>query len=88
MCLRGQPTTGSGQGELGAQLAEIRPDDLYLACACAQADDAALAAFDQAFGDAMETEQRLSRASAVDTSADAIEQRRKDVQARGKTQKS
>ncbi len=43
--------------------------------------------FDQAFGDAMETEIRLSRASQVDTSADAIEERRKQVQSRGQSQK-
>ena len=42
--------------------------------------------FDQAFGEAMETEIRLARQSQVDTSAEAIEERRKVVQARGKTQ--
>jgi hypothetical protein len=44
--------------------------------------------FGQTFGDALDTEIRLSRASAVDTSAEAIEERRKQVQARGKTQTS
>ena len=43
--------------------------------------------FSQPFGDALQTELRHSRASAVDTSADAIEERRKQVQARGKEQK-
>ena len=36
--------------DLATQLGAIRPDDLYLACACAQAIPAALAAFDRAFG--------------------------------------
>ena len=36
--------------------------------------------------EAMETEIRLARQSQVDTSAEAIEERRKVVQARGKTQ--
>jgi enoyl-CoA hydratase len=44
--------------------------------------------FSEAFGDAMKTEIRLSRTSAVDTSADAIEKRRLDVQSRGKQQQS
>ena len=44
--------------------------------------------FNEAFGDAMKTEIRLSRDSAVDISADAIEKRRLNVQSRGKQQQS
>ena len=46
--------------DLATQLRAIRPDDLYLACACAQAVPAALAAFDRAFGS--QIDRALSRA--------------------------
>lgn len=46
--------------DLAAQLDATRPDDLYLACACAQADPAALAAFDRVFG--TQVDRALARA--------------------------
>jgi enoyl-CoA hydratase len=68
--------------QLAQDMLSVVPDMLVQYKACIDEG------FSQTFGDALDTEIRLSRASAVDTSAEAIEERRKKVQARGKSQTS
>ncbi len=66
--------------QLAADMLSVVPDMLVQYKACIDEG------FAEAFGEAMQTELRLARQSSVDTSAEAIEERRKQVQARGKSQ--
>jgi enoyl-CoA hydratase len=68
--------------QLAADMLSVVPDMLRQYKACIDEG------FGENFADAMQTELRLGRASKVDVSADAIEERRKIVQSRGQTQKA
>jgi RNA polymerase sigma-70 factor (ECF subfamily) len=61
------------ESDLAAQLHEIRAEDLYLACACAQSDPTALAAFERAFGD--QFDRALARAGRATLAKDEFRQR-------------
>ena len=66
--------------QLAEDMLSVVPEMLYQYKACINQG------FDEAFGEAMQVEQKLARQSKVDVSAAAIEERRKGVQSRGKNQ--